>query len=152
MMSCAISTFPCAFSNAGQAFTGTLPSAMFTPVISSEMFTTPDRSQSPTQAAWGVVGVLVAVASLVGEAARVVVAVAVLVKLGSAVSVLVGATVVVDVPVLVGDVEGSVGVGVGVRTVTTQAPFTRTSPFVQLAQSVDVGPLHVAQLTWHAPV
>lgn len=91
MMICAISTMPCAFSNAEQVLTGRLPSAMFTPVIRSDMFTTPEPLQSPTHA-----GVAV------GDALAVPVAVGVLVGVEEAVEVLVAVSVVAGVAVVVG--------------------------------------------------
>jgi hypothetical protein len=77
-----MSTVPCPFSNAGQALTGRLPSAMFTPVIRSEMFTTPERPQSPTQA--------ITMRVAVGDGLAVLIAAGVLVGVELALGVLVG--------------------------------------------------------------
>ena len=47
LMSCAMSTVPSAFSNAGHALAGRVPRAIFTPMISSLIDTAPLPSQSP---------------------------------------------------------------------------------------------------------
>jgi hypothetical protein len=62
----------------------------------------------------------------------------------------VGTVPVVDVVAPLVDVVGATVV-VDVCPVT-HVPFTRTSPIAQLAHSLDVGPLHVAQLGSQAPV
>ena len=109
-----MSTFPWAFSNAGQSLVGWLPSAMFTPVIRSEMLTVPVPPQSPTHGLRMAVGVLVAGAVLLDEAVRV--AVAVVVGAEVLVGVVVTGGVVVGVAVVVAlGVAGGVGEGVGVR-------------------------------------
>ena len=57
----------------------------------------------------------------------------------------------VEVAVSAGVLVG-VSVGVGVVDNSTQAPFTKDSPFAQLVQFVDVGPLQVTQLAWQVPM
>ena len=111
---------------------------MFTMARISSTVTEWSPLQSPTHGGSVLVGLGVGVAVLVAVGVHVWVGVSVGVSAG----VLVGVCVGTAVGVLVGT-----GVSVGVGGESRQAPSTRNSPVAQLAQSVDVGPAHVTQLT-----
>jgi hypothetical protein len=170
LMSCAMSTVPSAFSNAGHALAGWVPRAIFTPMISSLIDTAPLPSQSPvhdTVVALAValadgagvpVGVALEAGVLLGNEVAVPltvgVAVAVRSTLGVALADRVEVTVAVAledaVRVLVGDEERvpvADGLRVGVAVAKPVAGAVRVTVAVAVRATVGVGLAYRVEVT-----